>query len=255
MEIYNDTYCVYVHINKFNGKKYVGQTINGNNINKRWVNGLGYRSCTVFYKAIKKYGWNNFEHDIVASNLTLEEANHFEELLIRELDTMNPLNGYNLKSGGENNKLSDETKRKIGNANKGRIISEEDIIKMSESRKGRVLPEEVRRKISESNKGKKLSDETKRKIGQSSLGRNIGRKHTEEEIKKMRKRGKTKKENPAYHKKKVIQLSKNGDVICQYESTMEAYRQTRINSGNISECCRGIRNTAGGYKWLFVDDI
>ena len=126
---------------------------------------------------------------------------------------------------------------------------------MSESRKGRVLPEEVRRKISESNKGKKLSDETKRKIGQSSLGRNIGRKHTEEEIKKMRKRGKTKKENPAYHKKKVIQLSKNGDVICQYESTMEAYRQTRINSGNISECCRGIRNTAGGYKWLFVDDI
>ena len=28
-----------------------------------------------------------------------------------------------------------------------------------------------------------------------------------------------------------------------------------LNSGNISECCRGIRNTAGGYKWLFVDDI
>lgn len=147
MEIYNDTYCVYVHINKFNGKKYVGQTVNGNNINKRWVNGLGYRSCTVFYKAIKKYGWNNFEHDIVASNLTLEEANHFEELLIRELDTMNPLNGYNLKSGGENNKLSDETKRKIGNANKGRIISEEERIKMSESRKGRVCQKKLEEKL------------------------------------------------------------------------------------------------------------
>lgn len=104
MEIYNDTYCVYIHTNKINGKKYVGQTKHGDNPErKRWKYGDGYKCCKYFYHAIKKYGWNLFDHEIIASNLTLDEANHFEELLISKLDTINPDNGYNIKSGGDNN--------------------------------------------------------------------------------------------------------------------------------------------------------
>ena len=90
MDICNNTYCVYVHINKINEKKYVGQTVNGDNPNKRWKDGEGYKTQSYFYKAIQKYGWDNFDHEVVASNLTLDEANNFEELLIKELDTMNP---------------------------------------------------------------------------------------------------------------------------------------------------------------------
>ena len=85
MEIYNGTCCVYIHTNKTNGKMYVGQTCQ--NPKKRWSNGLGYVTQQYFYRAIQKYGWDGFEHEIIASNLTKSEADNFEKILIKELKT------------------------------------------------------------------------------------------------------------------------------------------------------------------------
>lgn len=69
MIIYNGNYCVYLHTNIINGKKYVGITCQ--EPNKRWKNRTGYnprgKGKSKFYNAILKYGWNNFEHEIVAS--------------------------------------------------------------------------------------------------------------------------------------------------------------------------------------------
>ena len=62
METRAGTNCVYAHINMINGKMYIGQTIHGNNPNKRWSNGNGYKHCPHFWSAICKYGWENFEH-------------------------------------------------------------------------------------------------------------------------------------------------------------------------------------------------
>ncbi|OGZ18929.1 MAG: hypothetical protein A2175_02240 [Candidatus Nealsonbacteria bacterium RBG_13_42_11] len=62
-------------------------------------------------------------------------------------------------------KLSEEHKRKIGRASKGRAHTEEAKRKISEALKSRKHTEEHRRKNSESHKGKKLSEETKKKIG------------------------------------------------------------------------------------------
>ena len=64
-------YIIYMHKNKINGKMYIGQTCQ--TLEQRsQANGGHYKSCSLFYKAIQKYGWNNFEHIILKENLTLE---------------------------------------------------------------------------------------------------------------------------------------------------------------------------------------
>ena len=64
----NNNYCVYMHTNKINGKRYVGQTCKKPEY--RWVNGKGYKGSPHFFSAIQKYGWNNFEHQIIAEKLS-----------------------------------------------------------------------------------------------------------------------------------------------------------------------------------------
>lgn len=112
-------YCVYKHTNKINGKVYIGQT--GQKPERRWGNqGSGYKANPYFYNAIKKYGWDNFEHEIIDFNLTLEESNELEIELINKFDSRNPEKGYNLKSGGSNGELAESTKLKLAKATTGR---------------------------------------------------------------------------------------------------------------------------------------
>lgn len=94
----NYTYTVYAHINKINGKIYIGVTMQ--KPESRWANGSGYSYNQHFYRAIKKYGWNNFDHEIIASNITKEEACNFEKILIKALKANNPCFGYNNDEGG-----------------------------------------------------------------------------------------------------------------------------------------------------------
>ena len=42
--------------------------------NERFRNGNGYKSSPHFFHAIQKYGWNNFDHMILAQNLSKDEA-------------------------------------------------------------------------------------------------------------------------------------------------------------------------------------
>ena len=94
-----NTYSVYCHTNKFNGKKYIGITRRKPEL--RWKKGSDYKHNPYFYNSIIKYGWNGFEHEILFENLSEDEAKEKERELISKYNTNNRNFGYNLTGGGD----------------------------------------------------------------------------------------------------------------------------------------------------------
>ena len=93
----NKNYLIYLHKNKINGKCYVGQT--SVDPLERWrTDGYGYHNQQYFYRAIKKYGWDNFEHIILETDLTIENVNERERYWGEYYNALVP-NGYSLYLG------------------------------------------------------------------------------------------------------------------------------------------------------------
>lgn len=72
--------CVYKHTFP-NGAVYIGKT--NMHPEDRWLNGWGYKSCPLMFNAILQFGWNNVQHEILADNLSEEEALALETEEIR----------------------------------------------------------------------------------------------------------------------------------------------------------------------------
>jgi group I intron endonuclease len=54
--------------------------------------------------------------------------------------------------------------------------------------------------------------------------------------------------------KAVVQLSLNGEYINQFRSIKEAYDELGIIASNITAVCKGKNKTAGGFKWVYLDE-
>lgn len=225
MKINNGTYCVYIHTNKINGKQYVGQTMYGDCPNERWKNGNGYAGCTYFYNAINKYGWDNFEHEVVANNLTADEADTFERLLISLLDLRDANKGYNLESGGVKNKtLSESTKKKISESNIGlhagennpmhgvspkERMDEETYLQWKKKLIDLTTSDEFRQKRRDENIGKKYSEEVNKKKGRKGVEHHMyGKHHSDEVKKKMSESRKGKSVHTDESKRKISEATK-----------------------------------------------
>lgn len=207
-------YCIYCYTNKITGKKYVGQTCQ--TLEERaGKDGSGYKNCSYFFSAIKKYGWENFVGEILEDGLTLEQANEREQYWISQLNTIAP-NGFNLAVGGDNHTAHQLTRQKISEAGKGRKQSEHCKEALRKSRLGSHHSEESRRKMSEKQKGKNHNPDR------------------------------------TYQSKPVRQYTKDLELIAEFPSTHEAARQTGIHCGNIGACCNGKYNYAGGFVWVYV---
>ena len=166
-------YWVYVHTCKATGKRYVGVTTK-RKPEIRWAEGRGYQYNDHFSKAILKYGWDNFEHEVFEVN-SKEEMYRKEIELISFYHSNDPEYGYNNSTGGEHSSLgcrrSEETRKKQSKVHKGKVLSEEHRKRISETLKKRCSNPEVRRKRSEIQKKVHSDPELRKRISETMKGK------------------------------------------------------------------------------------
>ncbi|AKF13312.1 GIY-YIG catalytic domain-containing endonuclease [Sinorhizobium phage phiN3] len=155
---------IYLLVNRVNCKVYVGVT---NNYDKR-MREHSYGRYGIIGRAVKKYGWENFDSYILAET----EDRELEKFYIALFSSKNRDCGYNQTDGGE--------------GSLGYDPSPDTRAKMRAAKVGRKMSEDHRRKISESNTGRKVSEETRTKIAERLKGNRNFEGHTfSEETKKV----------------------------------------------------------------------
>lgn len=167
---------IYLAKNLVNGKCYVGQTKDFQDRVKGHIREADTGNGYAFHAAIRKHGKENFTFEIIEEcedNL----ANERERIWIERFDSFT--RGYNLTTGGECFKFSEETIQKIRDANSN--LSDEQRYIRGSAFRGKHLSEEHKQKLREANKGKipPCYEETRRKRSESMKGKNTGPKSEE----------------------------------------------------------------------------
>ena len=265
-------WCVYMHTNKLNGKKYIGITskstkarwgINGNNYLVKDASGNYVHPAMAH--AINKYNdWDNdWLHDIVYDNLTEIEAKSMEVELIAKYKTNcrrynNPTYGYNCTDGGEGSAgriASKETKEKIRKRAIERLLdpnnnpsygSGEPVVQLTTD--GRFVAEFV--SASEAGKINNVHEGPIRASCYSKTGSPYGYIWL---FKKDYNPNNTYKPGNKIFKQ-VVQLTKTGEFVSKYDSVIEASKATNVAAQSISNCCNGDILSAGDFIWVYLND-
>ena len=183
---------IYLITNVVTGGRYIGQTTK--TLEQRLAEHRR-RSKTANYpisNAIKKYGIDNFTITLVeevfgdSKESVIERLNQLEVEYIVKYETLvdKDKNGYNATAGGQNSPLSEQSKKKISDANKGKFTGENNpFYKGKHSQKtidkiisvnlgnlhnlGRIQSKLTKEKISKSRTGIYHTDNSKRKISET----------------------------------------------------------------------------------------
>lgn len=261
----NKIWTIYCHKNKINGKRYIGQT-NKKNPEQRWQNGKGYApkenekqgKNRKFYNAILKYGWDNFEHIILETNiLSLKEANQKEQYWIAYYDTFNnDEKGYNMTPGGDNHLLSDDAKERLRQTLIQTYKNNPEKVEYQKQKQAEISGKPVycfeldKKYISLSEAAREnnvdVSAITRCLLRQNQLTTNglhwkyADENITLEEIEKTRKKS----------KKKVLCVETN--II--YDSPKDAANKLNLDNNAIGKCCRGVCKTYKNYHWRYINE-
>ncbi len=237
MDLISKKLGIYKLTNKINNKIYIGKS---NNLYRRMIEHKSSRiKTTPLSYAIKKYGWHNFEIEILSEFDKIDnlELLALEVAFIYFFNSTNRKIGYNIlifnfDRTGMRYKHTEETKFKIQKSNTGKIHS----IK-------------TRQKISESHKGKRLSEETKIKMSLSHMG----------------------SKNPNYHKTPPKHVTLSSILKCSKSVKQIEILTDKIikiwpsissaacnigkphNKSEISRACKNKTHTALGFKWELAD--
>lgn len=125
-------FVIYCWTNLINGEHYVGQTTDSRGVVKRYRDHKNYAKNPnspnynkPLPKAIRKYGIENFKMEIIHVGKDVEELNVMEEYYIQQYQSLTTQHGYNIREGGNNTTLTEETKNKMSQAHKRESIGEE----------------------------------------------------------------------------------------------------------------------------------
>lgn len=159
-----------------NGKRYVGISLYSIEDRFKHYKNLNCKKQSRLFNALKKYGPENVEFNIILQSNDKTKVLKVENQLISIYNLTSKKYGYNILSGGshipfhsDKEKLSKIHKERI--RNKRDTFSEEWRRKISEANTGRTLTEKHKRKISEANKNKIITDKTRNKMSISAKNR------------------------------------------------------------------------------------
>lgn len=221
-------FIVHEHVNLFNNKRYIGITSQIPEV--RWQRGSGYRENTIFFRAIKKYGWDNFEHNILYEGLSNREALEIESTLIKKYKSLGV--SYNISDGYEELGISKRIPIIVYDTGGNYVGAYISIHKAS-----------IELGIPETNITMALSN--KYNITQAK-----GYVFLKEGDNILDKLDKVNKRHSSA-RRPVIQLTKNGQILAEFNSVSDAANSLGCGTGSISNCLKGRYKTAAGYKWRY----
>lgn len=211
-----NSWSVYAHTLKQNPNKlYIG--ITGRKPELRWNEGKGYRKG-YFYNALKKYGFDEFNHIILFENLSKQLAELIEIELIKTLKFQG-FQLYNICSGGT----------------------------VNDGRKGKHNTDWHNKQISEANKGKKLTDVQIENLRQLALNKKSGWLSKENAKSPFCKLTGTSN----HRARTVYSFDLNWNFLKQFETMNDASKFYGINQSAISACCRHRLNKTHGYRFSY----
>ena len=228
-------FTVYQHISKIDGRRYIG--ITKHNPYRRWrPDGSGYKSCPHFWRAIQMYGWNSFEHEIIAEGLTEEEASKMEISLIKTYESNKSEYGFNIAPGGMYRSMTEEMRKRFSEQRKGKMLGKDNPNYGNHRFAGKNNP----------NYGKKHSAETRALMSQNRKGKGL-HEFSDEHRQRL-------KDNHAGGAKPKKVLCVETGII--YSSINDAARSIGASKYAVSSVCqkKPHYNTCKGYRLQFYEE-